>query len=73
MPPLKYRPAGQRLADSDACGTSRGYKRHHNRGEQACPACCAAEAQYREDLRLAPVRRAILAEAISHRRPRRTS
>ena len=48
----------------DACGEYRGYQRHQYRNERACMACAEARRLYKEDQRLAPQRRAALAEAV---------
>lgn len=40
--PYKRRP---RLP-ANACGTAAGYKRHRRKGEEACPACLQAHAEY---------------------------
>jgi hypothetical protein len=54
-------------------GTVAGYWRHEKAGERPCLPCASAHAQYNEDRRLAPQRRAVLEEAISHRRTKRPS
>lgn len=49
------------------CGTLAAYKRHQRRGEVPCYACLDA----RNDVKLAPYRRAVLAAAVYTSRPRR--
>ena len=49
----------------DACGTYRGYMRHYRRDKKVdCYSCIVAMNLYHQDRRLAPQRRAVLAEAV---------
>ena len=57
-----YRPP----TPSGACGEYRGWQRHQYRNERACMPCAEAHRLYQQDQRLAPKRRAVLAEAVGH-------
>ena len=51
--------------DDNACGTYRGYMRHWRRdGKVECRPCVVAMNLYHQDRRLAPQRRAVLAEVV---------
>jgi hypothetical protein len=56
-------------------GPTAGYQHHRAAGEKPCPACRRAAAQYAQDRRLAPKRRAALLAELAiwedqHRRER---
>jgi hypothetical protein len=56
---------------TEPCGTEGAYKRHQRHGEVTCRACCDARDLAREDKKLAPSRRAVLAAAVYTGKPRR--